>query len=55
MTKSFSKGGGKPMTGKAAGRIQGAYARANGGGVPKGGHAARAQAAAAKNSNAGKK
>ena len=55
MSKPTKAGGGKPMSGKAAARIQGANARVNGGGVPKGSHAARAQAAAARNSNLGKK
>jgi len=39
-----------PMTTPAAARIQGAQAKANGGQVAKGSFAARAQAAAAKNS-----
>jgi len=39
-----------PMTSAAAARIQGAQARANEGKVAKGDFAARAQAAAAKNS-----
>lgn len=42
------------MTTGSAARIQGASARANGGQTPKGGFAARAQKAAAKNS-AGKR
>jgi len=37
------------MTPKAAARIQSATAKANGGSVPKGSFAARAQSAAAKN------
>jgi len=45
MSKSKST---TPMTTKAAGRIQGATARANGGKVAKGGFAPRAQRAAAK-------
>ncbi|MFC4342131.1 hypothetical protein [Cupriavidus numazuensis] len=39
---------GTPMTQSAASRIQSATARASGGGVPKGGFAARAQRAATK-------
>lgn len=38
-----------PMTPKDAARIQGAEAKANGGGVAKGSFAARAQSAATKN------
>ncbi len=46
------KGGSKTaMTTKAAARIQGATARANGGKVAKGGFAPRAQRAAAKGSS----
>ena len=45
MSKSKSN---TPMTTKAAGRIQGAAAKANGGRVAKGSFAARAQRAAAK-------
>ncbi|HCG7088206.1 TPA: hypothetical protein NJ342_003422 [Vibrio parahaemolyticus] len=45
MSKSKS-----PMTPSAAKRIQSAEAKANGGQVAKGGFAARAQSAAAKNS-----
>ena len=55
MAKSIKPGGAKPMTVKAAGRIQGAEARRQGGGAKKGGFAARAQGAAAKKSIAGKK
>ena len=40
-----------PMTPKAAAKIQSATAKANGGSVPKGSFAARAQRAAAKNSS----
>jgi len=40
-----------PMTPKAASRIQSATAKANGGSVPKGSFASRAQRAAAKNSS----
>ncbi|MEO1927595.1 MAG: hypothetical protein ABGX26_02790 [Nautiliaceae bacterium] len=40
-----------PMTSKAASRIQSATAKANGGRVPKGSFATRAQRAAAKNSS----
>ena len=40
-----------PMTSKAASRIQSATAKANGGSVPKGSFASRAQRAAAKNSS----
>lgn len=40
-----------PMTTDAAGRVQAAEAKAGDGGVDKGGFAARAQAAAAKNSS----
>lgn len=40
-----------PMTATAAARIQSAGAKANGGGVSKGGFAARAQSAAAKSGN----
>lgn len=44
-----------PMTPNAAARIQGATAKANGGVVPKGSFATRAQSAAAKGpSNTGK-
>lgn len=43
------------MTAKAAGRIQGASARSNGGGIAKGSFAARAQSAAAKSANASRK
>lgn len=45
---------GKPMTPSAAGRIQGAAAKAGGGQVQSGTFAARAQAAAAKNAGGGK-
>lgn len=48
MSKSKST---TPMTTKAAGRIQGAAAKANGGRVAKGSFAARAQRAAAKGSS----
>lgn len=41
-----------PMTPEAAARIQGNEAKEHGGGVPKDGFAARAQAAAARNENA---
>ena len=41
-----------PMTTEAAARIQGNEAKEHGGGVPKDGFAARAQAAAARNENA---
>lgn len=44
-----------PMTPGDAARIQAAEAKAGGGGVAKGGFAARAQAAGAKNANAGGK
>ena len=54
MAKGRSGGGKGPgkgaMTGKAAARVQAAEAKANGGQNPKGGFAARAQRAAAKNS-----
>ncbi|HCI72251.1 MAG TPA: hypothetical protein DHV30_17300 [Balneola sp.] len=40
----------KPMTSKAAARIQSATAKSNGGSTPKGSFASRAIAAAAKNS-----
>lgn len=45
----MSKGSKSPMMPKDAARIQGAEAKANGGGVAKGSFAARAQTAAAKN------
>ncbi|MCK4258648.1 MAG: hypothetical protein KAX49_06705 [Halanaerobiales bacterium] len=41
----------KPMTQKAASRIQSATARNNGGIVPKGSFASRTQSAATKNAN----
>ena len=47
---SRSSSASTPMTGKAAARIQGGAAKANGGGVSKGSFAARAQAAAARSS-----
>ena len=43
------------MTKSAAARIQGNAAKSNGGGVPKGHFAGRAQAAATKNSSKGGK
>ena len=43
-----------PMTGQAAGRIQSQTAKGNGGNVPAGSFAARAQRAAALNRAAGK-
>ena len=53
MAKGRSGGGKDPgkgaMTGKAAARVQVAKAKANGGRNPKGGFAARAHRAAAKN------
>ncbi|MGR3721964.1 hypothetical protein LGT41_0001485 [Abyssibius alkaniclasticus] len=49
MAKSTNTGSKTPMNSTAAARIQRAAAKANGGGVSKGSHAARAQAAAAKN------
>ena len=42
------------MSGSAAARIQGATAKSNGGAVPSNSFAARAQAAAAKNSSSKK-
>ena len=54
MAKGRSGGGKGPgkgaMTGRAAARVQAAEAKANDGQNPKGGFAARAQRAAAKNS-----
>ena len=47
---NMSKPKSAPMTPSAAARIQGGQAKANGGQVAKGSFAARAQAAAAKNS-----
>lgn len=47
--QSGSRGGGRSMTQSAAGRIQSATARANGGQVSSGSFAARAQSAAAHN------
>lgn len=44
-----------PMTKSAAARIQSGAAKSNGGGVPKGHFAGRAQAGAAKNSSKGGK
>lgn len=45
-----------PMTSEAAARIQSSVAKQNGGSIPKGSFAARAQSSAAKNtSNTGKK
>lgn|GEM_PF-743136 len=50
---SSSNSKGAPMTSSAAGRIQGAAAKAGGGQVSKGSFAARAQAAAARNGGKG--
>jgi hypothetical protein len=47
---NMSKAKSTPMTPSAAARIQGGQAKANGGQVAKGSFAARAQSAAAKNS-----
>lgn len=47
--------GSTPMTPSDSARIQAAEAKASGGNVAKGSFAARAQSAAAKNANAGKK
>lgn len=47
-TKSSTPAPTTPMTAAATARIQGATAKANGGGVAKGSFAARAQRAAAK-------
>lgn len=44
----------KPMTPKAAARVQSSTAKSSGGKVAKGSFAARAQSAAAKNSGKGK-
>lgn len=56
MTKGSSGGTGKtPMTPAAAARIQSATAKANGGKVASGSFAAKAQSAAATNSNSAKK
>ena len=53
--KKTSGNGGKPMTDKAAARIQGAAAKGNSGGARKGEFAGRAQRAAANNSGSSKK
>jgi len=49
----MGKKGNTPMTPKAAARIQGTNAKANGGKTSKGSFPARAQAAAANNQNSG--